>query len=321
MIHCCTPRILDTACLKYQFIIATKYRSLPWGMRTLPTIPGRKRQHRQAIHKGTQSSHLTTAPNVVILQKLENAKKLGVLSLTEHKLEALPPQMFELTTKLRTLDLSKNALTALSGIERFLELKTLNCDRNQLLSVTGVSALGKLQSLSLAQNQLGRPDASLPSLWPASLKQLCLASNAFSSVPDSILSPRLTQLVKLDLSSNHLAIVPEEIQQLLALEELNLDDNTIVGLSPAMGHLTKLKILSLRNNQLSVTSTLFNTSTNPQPLPAALFTDTALMDLNLHGNKMTNTQLNEFDGFPSFLLRRQKVKSKTMTNLDVCGLQ
>jgi Leucine-rich repeat (LRR) protein len=123
------------------------------------------------------------------------------------------------------------------------------------------------------------------------------------------------------LSSNQLAILPEEINQLVALEELNLDDNTIVALSDAIGDLTKLKILSLRRNRLTVTSTLFNNATNPQPLPAVLFTDTALIDLNLHSNELTNTQLNQFDGYATFLDRRQKIKSKTMTNFDVCGLK
>jgi Leucine-rich repeat (LRR) protein len=261
-------------------------------------------------------------------QKLENAKKLGVLSLTEHGLETLPPQIFALVDKLRTLDLSKNALTSLAGLDQFhATLKTLNCDRNQLTNVTTIGTLDKLQSLSLAHNQLGRPDAVWPTTWPASLQQLSLASNGCSNIPLSLLllaapatPPRLTKLVKLDLSCNHLAILPDEINQLSALEELNLDDNAIVSLSDAIGDLTRLKILSLRNNRLTVTSTLFNPASNPQPLPSVLFTDTALIDLNLHGNQMTNTQLNQFDGFAAFLDRRQKVKSKTMTNFDVCGL-
>jgi Leucine-rich repeat (LRR) protein len=257
------------------------------------------------------------------IQKLENAKKLGVLSLTEHGLETLPPQLMELATtnKLRTLDLSKNALSSLSGLEGFrATLKTLNGDRNKLTNVTAVMALDKLQSLSLAHNLLGRPDAVLPTAWPVSLQQLSLASNGFANIPRSILQTA-KRLVKLDLSSNQLAILPEEINQLVALEELNLDDNTIVALSVAIGDLTKLKILSLRRNRLTVTSTLFNNATNPQPLPAVLFTDTALIDLNLHGNDLTNTQLNQFDGYAIFLDRRQKIKSKTMTNFDVCGLK
>jgi Leucine-rich repeat (LRR) protein len=130
----------------------------------------------------------------------------------------------------------------------------------------------------------------------------------------------LVKLEKVDLSSNELAALPPEISNLSNLEDLNLDNNLIVSLPEDVGRIRKLKALSLRHNRLRVSSTVFN-ATNPQPLPRGLFVDTLLIDLNLHGNAMTNTQLNQFDGFQEFLARRQKVKSKTLTNLDVCGLQ
>jgi hypothetical protein len=65
---------------------------------------------------------------------------------------------------------------------------------------------------------------------------------------------------------------------------------------------------------------LSDKSDSQQPLPKALFSDTSLIDLNLHGNQLTNTQMNQFEGYQDFLDRRQKVKSKTMSNFDVCGL-
>ena len=204
------------------------------------------------------------------------------------------------------------------------EIKTLNCDDNLLPagSLDPVSKLQKLQVLSVARNKLGTNATSkfLPLQLPASLKQLSLASNAFSSVPRPVISASLVRLEKLDLSHNHLATVPEEISNLAKLQELLLDGNTIVSLPDSIGQLKQLKVLSLRQNQITVTSTTF-TDKNPQPLPAVIFTKTALIDLNLHGNRLSNTQLNSFDGFQQFLDRRQKVKSKTLTNLDVCGLE
>lgn len=269
--------------------------------------------------------------------KLEKAQKLGVLSLSEHGLEALPPQLFTLTT-LRTLDLSENKLVSLGRLHLLQELKSLNLDGNQLLtgSLGPVSSLTKLQTLSVRRNQLGSaavvapgkrahaPPAAaasspLPSM-PPSLKQLHLSENPLGGIPDSLLTGSLVKLELLDLSKTGIRDVPLELVLLTALQELRLDDNQIAFLPPNMGELKKLKVLSLRNNKFHVTSTIF-TERNPQPLPSSLFRDTLLIDLNLHGNNMTNTELNQFDGFQQFLDRRQKVKSKTLNNLSLCGLE
>jgi Leucine-rich repeat (LRR) protein len=269
-------------------------------------------------------------------QKLENAQKLGVLSLSEHGLEEVPAQLVApaLVTKLRTLDLSKNHLERAKHLPDRLgaltELKILNLDHNQLPAGSvhdAIAKLTKLQNLSLAGNQLGRrpttttttsSDDPLASSLPSSLKQLNLSGNFLTRIPRCVLSCNLSKLEKLDLSSNQLTTVPDEIAFLSqSLQELRLDSNRIATLPNAMGQLIKLKSLSLRDNQISITTS----EQQQQPcLPRSLFTDTALIDLNLHGNRLTNTQLNSLDGFQEFLDRRQKVKSKIMTNLDVCGL-
>jgi len=262
---------------------------------------------------------------------------LGVLSLSEHGLDAIPAQVFsepELR-KLRTIDLSKNRLRNVGRLGSTLtELKSLNLDNNDLHagSLEDISKLTKLQNCSLAVNKLGQPPPPsqhqpqrrhspdpLPEL-PKSLKQINLSSNCLLSVPRPLCSSTLTNLERIDLSSNELASIPPEISNLVKLQDLNLDKNLIVSLPVEIGKLKQLKALSLRMNKVRVTSTVFSEK-NPQPLPKSLFTDTLLIDLNLHGNAMTNTQLNQFDGFQEFLDRRQKVKSKTLSNLDVCGLK
>lgn len=110
----------------------------------------------------------------------------------------------------------------------------------------------------------------------------------------------------------------------VSLTELNLDNNVIVSLPNEVGQLQKLKTLSLRNNYIQVKSTNFS-STNPQPIPASVFESTLLIDLNLHGNNLSSTHLNEFEGFNVFLERRKKVKSKNLyggalTDMSLCGL-
>jgi Leucine-rich repeat (LRR) protein len=242
---------------------------------------------------------------------------------------------------MKTLDLSKNFLTTLNEkIVNLESLKSLNLENNQLTAGTlmSIAQLPNLQNLSLGGNLLGKPVVSthkssqssksadpLPPTLPESLKQLKLNANFLSSVPKSITSVHLIKLEKLDLSHNHLASVPIEIANLRNLTELNLDDNVIVSLPASMETLQKLKVLSLRNNHLSAQNTNWSDN-NPQPLPQKLFSDTPLIDLNLHGNPMTSTQLNSMAGYDKFLERRQKVKTSTLLgggliNFDVCGLE
>lgn len=289
------------------------------------------------VNMGASASQPTNkVGKKVANQKIETAQKTGVLSLREHKLDEVPSGVFQLSN-LRTLDLSNNSLTALDPrLAQLSNLKSLNCDNNRLQagSLAPVSSLTALQTLSAGGNRLGKhvkmenpsrpqPEA-MPSL-PETLKQLKLDKNHFSSLPPQICNPSLVKLEKLDLSFNLLATIPSEIGCLAALVDLNLDSNSIVSLPEEVGKLKKLKALSLRNNQIRVDSTVFSEK-NPQPIPSTLFTDTPLIDLNLDGNKMTNTQLNEFDGFHAFLERRTKIKNKNvyggaLTDLNVCGLE
>jgi len=234
-------------------------------------------------------------------------------------------------TSLKTLDLSDNKIKHLGAQLAVLkELKSLNVDRNEIVAggLEPVASLTKLQSLSAGGNKLGAPTTTtaLPSKLPSSLKHIKLDGNAFSSFPLQIVSTHMTKLEKIDLSNNHLAAIPSEISFLQALTELNLDHNVIVALPASIGQLSKLKTLSLKSNQIRATSATYDDEKNPQPLPASLFSSTLLIDLNLHGNPMTSTQLNEFQGYADFLARREKVKSKdiyggALVNLDVCGLK
>lgn len=175
------------------------------------------------------------------------------------------------------------------------------------------------------QPQQPQPDP-LPKNMPVSLKTLKLNANFLTNVPRPILL--LTKLQKLDLSNNELAALPPDIQKLTCLTELNLNNNLLTALPQEIGSLVKLKSLSLKNNHIRVLhpNQKLNGTTNPQPLPATLFTETPLIDLNLHGNPMTSTQINEFEGYATFLERRQATNTKNiyggaMANLSVTGLE
>lgn len=277
----------------------------------------------------------------VLKHKLTTAQKTNVLSLSEHKLEEIPSEVYQIVN-LRTLDLSKNKIHSLGKLSVLKELKSLNCDDNMLTNTSELSHLGQishltnLQTLSLGKNKIKYPtkaisdDGKFPFTVPPKLKQLRLNGNEFTSIPKQILTPINTTLEKLDMSCNNLAYIPIEIGNLTALTELLLDNNVITSLPNEMGKLTKLKTLSLKNNYIHLlggdNKTNFS-SNNPQPLPSSIFVNTLLIDLNLHGNKLTSTQLNEFDGFETFLERRRVVKTKGLIggamdgDSTLCGLK
>lgn len=253
----------------------------------------------------------------VVQKKLDMAAKTKILSLTEHRLEDIPSQVFQIKA-MKTLDVSHNKLRRLGNqLAVFEELKSLNISHNNIspASLTPeIGKLNKLQTLTAGGNQLGL-SSNLPSL-PPNLKQLTLDHNGFKLFPSKmILVSPLTHLEKLDLSFNNLSQLPPEIGELVALRDLNLEKNQLTKLPPQIGQLAKLKALSLQHNKIVSSG-----------LPASLFADTLVADLNLEGNPMTSTQLNELEGYSDFLERRQKIKSKdlyggALTNLDVCGLK
>lgn len=261
--------------------------------------------------------------------------------MTDHKLNQVPKLIYaqQLAAKLRTLDLSGNHLHFLpENFAVFSQLKILNLDRNDLHagSVGVLSKLPGVQKLSITENKLGLvkkdskhpkvekavdPASILPLQLPTSLKEMNLQSNQLVCIPQSLLMPSLENLEKLVLSNNGLVNVAD-VWVLSSLVELHLDDNKISKLPEDLGKLKKLKILSLKRNFLTIVdSPPFKPETNPQPVPKSLLVDTALIDFNLQGNKLTNQQMNEHDGFSDFLNRRQKVKTKTLVNMsNVCGL-
>lgn len=217
----------------------------------------------------------------VVRQKIEHAAKTGVLALPQHKLTVVPKAVLTLD-KLRTLDLSSNALVALPSLPG--KLKTLKISRNKIKTLD----LPQLTTLEAADNHL--EDLELPE----SLVTLTLAGN-----PLRAMNP-LPNLKTLDLSRCGLVhfdfVFPN-------LTDLNLDDNKLSVMPDAC---PKLKRLSLQRNRIIT-------------FPPSLL---LLLDhLELKGNIITKAEFLQIDGVDDFLKRKQKTRVKgTLTDFDVCGL-
>lgn len=287
-------------------------------------------------------------------------QKLRVLDLSKNKLSSTTSTLLShklgLLQELKTLCLDDNQLSCchptnvLRGITQLKQLQNLSLAHNLLgkpPTATKNPILHKKNAApkhrpsnstntnlieQLEQTKITDDTNNAFPILPVSLKQLNLSFNYFSSIPSAIVSDTLVKLEKLDLSNNQLATLPDSISNLGNLEELKLDHNQMIVLPDAVGKLSKLKALSLRHNQIQVLDTTTATTNGTvitassyykeQPIPAEVFSQTKLIDLNLHGNvHLTNTQLNRFLGYDDYLNRRQKIKSKLLTNLDTCGLE
>ena len=122
----------------------------------------------------------------------------------------------------------------------------LNLDRNRLTSVEGVEKLVALKWLRLNGNKL----SSLPDLSPlVNLRRLYLRDNRFTAVPETIKD--LPALTDLELSGNPIREVPEWLAQKKGLKNIALNRTGIVKLPADLSSWKTLQSLQLGDLNLS----------------------------------------------------------------------
>jgi Leucine-rich repeat (LRR) protein len=218
---------------------------------------------------------------------------------------------------LKNLDISGNDLRAgvPSCVLKFTNLKSLQISRCQLRMAPDFSAMVNLAALKLDHNQL--TETSFPVL-PTSLTSLDISFNNLSAISSSILF--LIHLKVLNVANNQLVTL-EGMENLLALEELNCDRNSIFELPEGLACSRSLRSVSVRFNQLASPEPL-----GKQCIPQAILEGTALQSLQLEGNSLlSNNIVMNFKGMDAFIARRQKIKDKSfsggaLTNMSLFGL-
>jgi leucine-rich repeat protein SHOC2 len=158
--------------------------------------------------------------------------------------------------------------------------------------------LNRLTHLKLDHNDL---EGHKVGVFPVGLQHLDLSFNHIQNLPANVLNCVILQ--HLDLNQNRLATIAG-IEVLVLLVELILDDNNLTEIPPEISALCKLRHLSLKNNKLS----------NAMPLPPGLFTDTAVLNIELSGNKdLSKGELMRLEGVDVFLERRKACKNKAIS--------
>lgn len=154
-------------------------------------------------------------------------------------------------TKLQSLDLSNNKITALpSDLWSLGSLKNLNLSHNQISGSlsSNIGNFGLLESLDVSENKFsGSIPEAITSL--ASLKVLKLNQNGFqSSIPLGIL--QCNSLVSIDLSGNKLTgpLLDGFGAAFPKLQHLNLAGNEITGKESDFSGLISLTYLNISGN-------------------------------------------------------------------------
>lgn len=234
--------------------------------------------------------------NSALKRHCETASKTGVLNISKGKLTEFPPCMKQLTSVLRTLDISDNKFSALPPeIGTFLHLKSLTVNQNKLSALpVEIGGLTKLETLSVIGNNLSSVPATLSQL--INLKQVYLSENDIKTFP--LLLCSLKHLDILDLSKNKITTVPGGIGN-LHVTELNLNQNQISSISDNIADCPRLKTLRLEENCLQLTS-----------IPTKLLTDSKVSMLCVEGNLFEMKSFSDLEGYEKYMERYTAVKKK-----------
>lgn len=167
------------------------------------------------------------------------------LSLTDNMLTRLPPQISKLT-RLTELYLDENKLDEIpSGLSTFVALRVLHVSHNRLHALPhNFGKLPQLTELNLSHNELKELPSEVVTL--KSLAFLAIDANRLKQLPVDLFY--LSSLRSLEARDNLLTSVP--YASLLRIECLQLDNNQIQAIPPAIEHLQNVADLSFNSNPL-----------------------------------------------------------------------
>ena len=249
---------------------------------------------------------LTNTQLKAIPDEISTLQKLEHLTLKKNNVAAIEREQFKGLKSLRTLNLSRNALTAQNiSSDTFdsEELNTLDLSHNELKEVPeGVGKAKSLLVLNLSHNQL-------------------------EQIPSQLLM-NVTDLLNLDVSYNNLEAMPPQLRRLTNLQTLVLSNNPLSHFQirplPAM---TELQTLHMRRTQRSLSNIPGNldalvhladidlSENELTKIPEGLLTLPNLKRLNLGSNQMmeVSADIEKWQHLETLILSRNQIKSLPAT--------
>lgn len=234
--------------------------------------------------------------NSSIKRHYETAEKTGVLNLSKSKLAEFPKKIDNLSSILRTLDISDNSISSIPpDIDSFKLLKSITCNNNKLTNLPEeLGNLTKLETISFCGNKLEQLPFKLSQL--INLKYVYLSGNHLKDFP--LILCGLRHLDVVDLSNNLIESISTGIGELRATE-LNLNQNRISSISDDIADCPRLKTLRLEENCLQLTS-----------IPQRLLVDSKISLLTLEGNLFEMKSFADLEGYELYMERYTAVKKK-----------
>ncbi|KAJ3083562.1 hypothetical protein HK102_001014 [Quaeritorhiza haematococci] len=195
-----------------------------------------------------QGNNLTILPDEIGL-----CTRLTILDLSNNDLASLPRGISRLTG-LTKLNISKNRLETLSNVNfsAFTQLTDLDCSNNSFVNLFGeaTTRLPALQRLDLKYNKLTIVDDDV--VCP-NLKELYCGFNRLTSVGSKavgIIASAVASLETLDMRDNVLEILPPAVLECKQLKRLDISNNSVGKLPPELGLLTGLNSLVFTGNPI-----------------------------------------------------------------------
>jgi Leucine-rich repeat (LRR) protein len=233
------------------------------------------------------------------------------LTISRNGIKKIPAEIGQLEHLIH-LDASYNKIQKLPFTFKFLQrLNVLSLENNAIEYLSNEIILPSLEVLNLAQNPLYEYTEEIKNLKVHTL--LDLSGVHSKTIPAfTCCFKRLKRLVFKFAKQ----VPPNWIYDCQALEQLELDHSNLHSLSPDIGRLKKLKILTLTDNNLTripdeignCTSleTILLSHNILKSLPKSLSTLEKLKEVDLKDNA--------FERFPSFILQRPDIKWQLKDN-------
>lgn len=227
---------------------------------------------------------------------IQNAERTGVFTLSKASVSCFPRAILQLSTVMRSLDLSYNKLKRIPDVIGELQnLRHLILNNNQLIELPNeLGKLVRLESLVLHDNQLQQLPVTLDQL--IALRKFNAARNRLQTFP--ALSSSAKNLDVVDVSENQISELSENCGALY-VSELNLNQNQLQKLPAKLNEWPRLKLLRVQHNRIPI-----------EGIPSVLLSDSQLHLIDLEGNPLQTKEFQQLDGHDVYMERFTAARKK-----------